>query len=308
MKEVDNVEKIYDLVIIGAGPAGLTASIYAKRAMLDFLFLEKWFPGGEIANTYEVENYPGINYVSGAELADKMIDHTKDLGIKICLESVDEVDFKNPIKKIVTNNRTYFAKTVIISTGASSKKLGVENEEKLSGRGISYCALCDGALFKNKTVAVVGGGDVAVEDVIYLARVAKKVYLIHRRDSLRAAKRYQEKMFQLENVEIIWDSEIRRFNGKDMVESIDVYHKKTKETRTLELNGVFVAIGMKPNVEFLGDALELSEIGAIKTDEFLETSVEGVFAAGDVRDKSLRQIVTSVNDGAVAVSMAQKYL
>lgn len=308
MKEVDNVDKIYDLIIIGAGPAGLTASIYAKRAMLDFLFLEKWFPGGEIANTYEVENYPGINYVSGAELADKMIDHTKDLGIKISLESVDKVDFSQPIKKVVTNNRTYFSKTVIISTGASSKKLGVSNEEKLQGRGISYCALCDGALFKNKTVAVVGGGDVAVEDVIYLSRVAKKVYLIHRRDTLRAAKSYQEKMFKLENVETVWDSEIIKFNGTEIVESIDVYNKNTKETKTLELDGVFVAIGMKPNVEFLENAVSLSEIGAIKTDEYLETSVEGVFAAGDVRDKSLRQIVTSVNDGAVAVSMAQRYL
>ncbi len=302
------MEKVYDLIIIGAGPAGLTASIYAKRAMLDFLFLEKWLPGGEIANTYEVENYPGINYVSGAELADKMIDHTKDLGIKICLESVEEVDFTQKIKKIVTNYNTYYTKTVLIATGASSKKLGLPNEDDFRGRGISYCAVCDGALFKDKTVAVVGGGDVAVEDVIYLSRVAKKVYLIHRRDSLRAAKRYQEKMFKQENVEMIWDSEVTSFNGKDYLESIDVVNKKTKEKIVIEVNGVFVAIGMIPNISFLKDSIKLSETGWIITDEFLETSVEGVFAAGDVRDTSLRQIVTSVSDGAMAVSMAQKYL
>ncbi|XFA99492.1 thioredoxin-disulfide reductase [Candidatus Izemoplasma sp. B36] len=302
------MEKVYDLIIIGAGPAGLTASIYAKRAMLDFLFLEKWLPGGEIANTYEVENYPGINYVSGAELADKMIDHTKDLGIKICLESVEEVDFTKKIKKIVTNYNTYYTKTVLIATGASSKKLGLPNEDDFRGRGISYCAVCDGALFKDKTVAVVGGGDVAVEDVIYLSRVAKKVYLIHRRDTLRAAKRYQEKMFKQENVEIIWDSEVKSFNGKDFLESIDVVNKKTKDKTVIDVNGVFVAIGMIPNISFLKESVKLSETGWIITDEFLETSVEGVFAAGDVRDTSLRQVVTSVSDGAMAVSMAQKYL
>ncbi|MBI9009423.1 MAG: thioredoxin-disulfide reductase [Tenericutes bacterium] len=302
------MDKIYDLIIIGAGPAGLTASIYAKRAMLDFAFLEKWIPGGEIANTYEVENYPGINYISGADLADKMIDHTKDLGIKISLEEVLEVDFKNIIKTIVTNYNTYHAKTVVISTGASSKKLGIDSEEALKGRGISYCALCDGALFKNKTVAVVGGGDVAVEDAIYLSRVAKKVYLIHRRDTLRAAKRYQEKMLSIENVEVLWNSEVTQFNGKDFLQSIDIMNRETKETKNIELEGVFVAVGMEPNVSFLKDEIKTSDGGWIITDDYLETSAKGVFAAGDVRDRSLRQIVTSVSDGAMAVSMAQRYL
>lgn len=302
------MERIYDLIIIGAGPAGLTASIYAKRAMLDFLFLEKWLPGGEIANTYEVENYPGINYISGADLADRMIDHTKDLGIKISLEEVTDVDFTTDIKKIITNYHTYYSKTVIIATGAASKKLGLPSEKTLKGRGISYCALCDGALFKDKIVAVVGGGDVAVEDVIYLSRVAKKVYLIHRRDTLRAAKRYQEKMLKLTNVEVIWNSEIKSFNGTDFLESIDVSNKLKKDTRNIELDGVFVAVGMQPNVSFLKESIKLSKTGWIITDEFLETSAKGVFAAGDVRDRSLRQIVTSVNDGAMAVSMAQKYI
>ncbi len=302
------MDKVYDLIIIGAGPAGLTASIYAKRAMLDFLFLEKWLPGGEIANTYEVENYPGINYVSGAELADKMIDHTQQLGIKILLESVEKVDFSKDTKKIVTDRKTYFAKTVLIATGASSKKLGLPNEENLAGRGISYCAICDGALFKNKVVAVVGGGDVAVENVIYLSRVVKKVYLIHRRDNLRAVKRYQEKMYNLDNVEIIWDSVVTEFNGEEYLESIDILNVMNKEKRNIEVSGVFVAIGMRPNVDYLGDSVELTEANWIKTDDFLETSVKGVFAAGDIRDKSLRQIVTSVSDGAMAVSVLQKYL
>jgi len=276
--------------------------------MLDFLILEKWLPGGEIANTYEVENYPGIHYVSGAELADRMIDHTEQLGVQILLESVEEVDFKQDVKKIVTDRNTYYTKTVIIATGASSKKLGIDGEKEFAGKGVSYCAVCDGALFKNKVVAVVGGGDVAVEDAIYLSRVAKKVYLIHRRDELRAAKRYQERMFKLENVEMIWDSEVIRFNGEEQLKSATVKNIKTDEQRVLELDGVFVAIGMHPNVDYLGGALELAEGNWIKTDEFLETSAAGVFAAGDIRDTSLRQIVTSVSDGALAVNALQKYL
>lgn len=307
-KEVINMDKVYDTIIIGAGPAGLTASIYAKRAMLDFLFLEKWLPGGEIANTYEVENYPGIHYVSGAELADKMIDHTRQLGIRILLESVEKVDFKGDIKTIVTDKNTYHSKTVIIATGASSKKLGVEGEKEFGGKGVSYCAVCDGALFKDKTVAVVGGGDVAVEDVIYLSRVAKKVYLIHRRDELRAAKRYQDRMFKLDNVDVIWNSEVESFNGDEFLKSVTIKNNGTKEKTKLVVDGVFVAVGMWPNVDYLGDALELSDGNYIKTDEFLETSAKGVFAAGDVRDTSLRQIVTSVSDGALAVNALQKYL
>jgi len=302
------MEKVYDTIIIGAGPAGLTASIYAKRAMLDFLFLEKWLPGGEIANTYEVENYPGIHYISGAELADKMVDHTRHLGIEILLESVEKVDFKGDTKTIVTNKNTYHSKTIIIATGASPRKLGVEGEEKFSGKGVSYCAVCDGALFKDKTLAVIGGGDVAVEDVIYLSRIAKKVYLIHRRDELRAAKKDQERMFELENIEVIWDSVVESFNGDEFLESLTVYNKKTKKKTNLGVDGAFVAIGLRPNVDYLGDVVELTDGNYIKTNQFLETSVKGVFAAGDVRDTLLRQVVTSVSDGALAVNALQKYL
>lgn len=302
------MDKIYDLIIIGAGPAGLTASIYAKRAMLDFLILEKWLPGGEIANTYEVENYPGINYISGADLADKMVDHTKELGIKINLEEVLEVDFSKEIKRIITNYHTYYSKTVIIATGASSKRIGLNNEEKYKGKGISYCALCDGALYKDKTVAVIGGGDVAVEDVIYLSRVVRKVYLIHRRDTLKAAKQYQEKMFSLKNVEMIWNSEVIQINGNDYLDSIDIQNNEIDKTRNIKIDGMFIAIGMKPNIDFLKDQIKLTKQGWIITDKYLETSIEGVFAAGDILDKSIRQIVSSVNDGAMAVSYAQKYL
>ncbi len=302
------MEKVYDLIIIGAGPGGISAAIYAKRAMLDFLFLEKWLPGGEIANTYEVENYPGLNNVSGAELADKFVEHAKELGVEIQMESVDRVDFKNEIKKVVTDRGTYLSKTVIIATGASARKVGVPGEEELSGRGVSYCAVCDGALFRGKTVAVVGGGDVAVEDAIYLSRLAKKVYIIHRRDQLRAAKRYQEKMFELANVEPIWDSVVTKFNGDEFLKSVTVKNVKTNELKDLELDGVFVAIGMDPNIDFLGNELELTEGNWIKTDAMLETSSPGVFAVGDVRNTPLRQIVTSVADGALALTALQKYL
>ncbi len=302
------MNKIYDLIIIGAGPAGLTASIYAKRAMLDFLILEKWLPGGEIANTYEVENYPGIHYVSGAELADRMIDHTKQLGIQILLESVESVDFKSEIKRIKTDRNEYLTKTVVIATGASSKKLQVPGEAEYAGKGISYCALCDGALFKGKTVTVVGGGDTAVEDVIYLSRVAEKVHLIHRRDALTAAKSDQERMFELKNVEIHWNSNVLDFHGNDTLESVIIRNNDTNQIEEIKTDGVFVAIGMTPNIGYLLDELDLTTEGWIKTDQFLETSSKGVFAAGDVRDTSLRQVVTSVSDGAMAVSALQKYL
>ncbi len=302
------MEKVYDLIIIGAGPAGITASIYAKRAMLDFLIFEKWLPGGEIANSSEIENYPGINSVSGAELADKMVDHAKQLGVNINLESVESVDLKNDIKKIITDRGTYLTKTVIIATGASAKQLGVKGEEELKGRGVSYCAVCDGALFKGKTVAVVGGGDVAVEDAVYLSRLAKKVYIIHRRDKLRAVKHEQEKMFKLDNIEPVWNSNVVSFNGKEFLESVTVKNKITNETKDLEISGAFIAVGMTPNVDYLGNAVEQIPGGWIKTDSSLETSVKGVYATGDVRDTPLRQVVTSVSDGALAVYALQKYL
>ncbi|MDD3123509.1 MAG: thioredoxin-disulfide reductase [Candidatus Izemoplasmatales bacterium] len=302
------MEKILDLVIIGAGPAGISASIYAKRAMLDFVFLEKWLPGGEIANTYEVENYPGIYNVSGLELSNHMIDHAASLGVTITLEGVDQVDLSGDIKKIVTPKNTYYAKTVIVATGAAPRKLGAIGEEKYIGRGVSFCATCDGALYKNKVVAVVGGGDVAVEDAIYLSRMVKKVYLVHRRHELRAVKTLQEKMFTIPNVEVVWDSVVDEIKGDDYVSSIHTVNKVTKEELSIDVSGVFIAVGMDPNSEFLKGQIVMDDGGWIITNEDCETSLKGVFAAGDVRKKTLRQVVTGVADGAIAVFAAEKYI
>lgn len=302
------MEHIYDLIILGAGPGGLSSAIYAQRAMLDFVILEKWLPGGEIANTFEVENYLGLNKLSGMELADKMVKHVEDLGVKITIDPVVSVDFSQKIKKVVAENNTYYAKTIIIATGASARKLGVKGENRLNGLGVSYCATCDGFLYKNKITAVVGGGDVAVEDAIYLSRVCEKVYLIHRRDNLRAVKALQDRLFKIKNVEIIWDSTVEEISGENFVERITVKNKKTLEYTNIDVNGLFVAVGNSPNIEYLNNQVEQIDGFWIKTNSRLETNIEGVFAVGDVRDTYLRQVVSSVSDGALAVNSLAKYL
>ncbi len=302
------MEHIYDLIILGAGPGGLSSAIYAQRAMLDFVILEKWLPGGEIANTFEVENYLGLNKLSGMELADKMVKHVEDLGVKITIDPVVSVDFSQKIKKVVAENNTYYAKTIIIATGASARKLGVKGENRLNGLGVSYCATCDGFLYKNKITAVVGGGDVAVEDAIYLSRVCEKVYLIHRRDNLRAVKALQDRLFKIKNVEIIWDSTVEEVSGENFVERITVKNKKTLEYTNIDVNGLFVAVGNSPNIEYLNNQVEQVDGFWIKTNSRLETNIEGVFAVGDVRDTYLRQVVSSVSDGALAVNSLAKYL
>lgn len=302
------MEHIYDLIILGAGPGGLSSAIYAQRAMLDFVILEKWLPGGEIANTFEVENYLGLNKLSGMELADKMVKHVEDLGVKITIDPVVSVDFSQKIKKVVAENNTYYAKTIIIATGASARKLGVKGENRLNGLGVSYCATCDGFLYKNKITAVVGGGDVAVEDAIYLSRVCEKVYLIHRRDNLRAVKALQDRLFKIKNVEIIWDSTVEEVSGENFVERITVKNKKTLEYTNIDVNGLFVAVGNSPNIEYLNNQVEQIDGFWIKTNSRLETNIEGVFAVGDVRDTYLRQVVSSVSDGALAVNSLAKYL
>jgi len=302
------LEKVYDLIILGAGPGGLSAAIYAQRAKLDFLLLEKWLPGGEIANTFEVENYLGLNKLSGMELAEKMVNHVQDLGVKITIDPAVQVDFSQPIKKIITENNVYLTKTVIIATGASARKLGVTGENRLNGYGVTYCATCDGFLYKNKVVAVIGGGDVAVEDAIYLSRIAKKVYLVHRRDELRAAKSLQERMLNTPNVEVKWDSTVEEIYGENFVKGIKIKNKLTNKIEDIEVNGVFIAVGNKPNVEYLGNQIELIEGNWIKTDSRLETNVKGVYAVGDIRDTYLRQIAMSVSDGALAVNSLSHYL
>lgn len=297
-----------DLVIIGAGPAGMTAAIYASRAQLNFVLLEKSFAGGQITNTYEIENYPGIKMASGFELTTMFREHVESFGIKIKTEDVTELQLEDEVKTVVTSNNVYKTKTVIVATGASDKKIGVEGEAHYTGRGVSYCATCDGAFYRQKNTVVVGGGDVAVEDAIYLARMCKKVYLIHRRDELRAVKVLQEKLFALDNVEILWDSQLESIEGDDFVNKAVVKNKKTGAITEVDAEGVFIAIGSNPNTGFLKGKVDMDEAGYIKTGEDCMTSVEGVFAAGDLRQKSLRQVITACGDGATAVYGVERFV
>ncbi|TCK87964.1 thioredoxin reductase (NADPH) [Natranaerovirga hydrolytica] len=300
---------IYDLIIIGTGPAGLSAAIYAERAKLKTLLLEKNpMSGGQVVNTYEVDNYPGLPDINGFELGMKFREHAEKLGAQIKSEEVKELDLKSKIKKVVTEQETYETKAIIFSTGAQWRKLGVEGEKALSGLGVSYCATCDGAFFRDKTVAVVGGGDVAVEDAIFLSRFAKKVYLIHRRDELRAVKILQEKLFEIENIEVIWDTVVDKINGKENVTGITITSKKTSETKELAVDGTFIAIGTIPHSDMVKDILETDDYGYIITDENCKTSIDGVFAAGDVRKKLLRQIITAAADGATSVYAIDQYI
>ncbi len=302
------MSEVLDLVIIGAGPAGMTAAIYASRAQMKFVILEKAFPGGQITNTYEIENYPGIKTASGFELTTMMQEHVTHFGIEIKTEDVEDVLLNETIKTVKTSANTYQAKTVILAMGATWKKLGIEGEEAFSGRGVSYCATCDGAFYRNKTTMVVGGGDVAVEDAIYLARMCEKVYLVHRRDELRAVKVLQEKLFELENVETIWDSELIKIEGDQFVNKAEIMNKKTGDSRQIDADGVFIAVGSNPNTEFVRGKVDMDQGGYIATGENCMTNIEGVFAAGDLRQKSLRQVITACGDGATAVYSAERFI
>lgn len=299
----------YDVIIIGAGPAGLTAGIYAARAELKTLLIERFGPGGQILNTYEVDNYPGLPEITGAELGMKMSDHLDKFGIERMMAEVEGIEFAKDNNKVVTDNGTYIGKTVILATGNSPKVLGIPGEEELTGAGVSYCATCDGAFFKKRTVAVIGGGDVAVEDAIFLARGCEKVYLVHRRDELRAAKILQKALFELPNIEVVWDSIPKEINGaaEGMVSGLTIENVKTKEVSVLNVAGVFIAVGNNPNSSYT-DAVDKDEKGFIIADESCKTSLPGVFVAGDLRAKKLRQVSTAVADGANAVYSAQEYL
>lgn len=300
--------EIYDTVIIGSGPAGLAAAIYAERAELNAIVIEKnVVSGGQVLTTYEVDNYPGVQGIGGYDLGMKFREHADSLGAEFVEDEVIRVETDGAVKKVVCTGNTYETKTVIIATGASHRKLGVPGEEELAGMGVSYCATCDGAFFRGKTTAVIGGGDVAIEDAIFLARLCKKVYVVHRRDELRGAKSLQKKLFSLDNVEMVWDSVAQRIEGENKVERLVVSNVKTGETRELELQGVFVAVGISPNSEVFQGTVEM-ENGYIKAGEDCATSCPGIFAAGDVRTKNLRQIVTAVADGANAVTGVERYL
>ena len=307
---------MHDLIIIGAGPAGLSAAIYAARAELDYVLIEENFVnGGQIVDTYEIDNYPGLPGISGMELAEKMAEHAEKLGAEVVNAAVEGLDLTGDVKKVMTDEGTFEAKTVIIASGASHSHLGVPGEESLSGHGVSYCATCDGAFYRGKTTVVVGGGDVAVEDAIFLARGCEKVYVVHRRDELRAVKTLQTALFALPNVEMVWDSNLKSINegsadsgtaGK--VTSVTVVNKNDGSERVIDADGVFIAVGITPRSGFVGTGIETNAGHYIVAGETCETNVPGVFAAGDVRAKQLRQVVTAVADGANAVTSVQRYL
>ena len=294
---------MYDVLIIGAGPAGLGAAVYGARAGLSMAVIDQSpISGGQVLNTYEVDNYLGLMGETGGGISDKFRAHVDKLGTEFIVDEIKLLEDQGEKKIVHGYEKDYEAKALILATGASHSKLGVPGEEELSGMGVSYCATCDGAFFKNKTVAVVGGGDVAVEDAIFLSKICNKVYLIHRRDTLRAVKSLQEKLFAKENVEFIWDSEVREICGTNAVEKIVLYNKKEQQTSELDINGIFIAVGVVPNTDLCKNLVETDERGYIKAGEDCATSCKGIYAAGDIRLKPMRQIITAVADGANAVN------
>lgn len=301
------MDNIRDVIIIGEGPAGLSAAIYAKRAELNTLVIERYGAGGQILNTYEVDNYPGLPGISGFELGTKMSEHADKFSVDRINAEVLSMSLAGDVKDIVTDSGEYRAKSVIIATGNSPRKLEVPGEEELVGCGVSYCATCDGAFFKNRVTAVIGGGDVAVEDAIFLARGCQKVYVIHRRDELRAAKILQSALFELDNVEMVWDSVVTSIEGEDDVTGLQIKNVKSGEDKLIEVSGVFIATGNTPNLPDT-DGLQKDAAGYIVADETCVTNIPGVFAAGDIRTKKLRQVSTAVADGANAVYSVQEYL
>lgn len=294
---------MYDVLIIGAGPAGLGAAVYGARAGLSMAVIDQSpISGGQVLNTYEVDNYPGLMGETGGGISEKFRAHADKLGTEFIIDEIKSLEDQGEKKIVHGYEKDYEAKALILATGASHSKLGVPGEEELSGMGVSYCATCDGAFFKNRTVAVVGGGDVAVEDAIFLSKICNKVYLIHRRDTLRAVKSLQEKLFAKENVEFIWDSEVREICGTNAVEKIVLYNKKEQQTSELEINGIFIAVGVVPNTDLCKELVETDERGYVKAGEDCATSCKGIYAAGDIRLKPMRQIITAVADGANAVN------
>lgn len=300
---------LYDVIIIGSGPAGLAAAIYAQRAKLSCVILEReYMSGGQVVNTYEVDNYPGLPGIGGFELGMKFREHGEKLGAEFVHAEMKSIIIEEAVKRVITDKGEFEARAVILAMGAAYRKLNVPGEKELTGMGVSYCATCDGAFFKGRTVAVVGGGDVAAEDALFLARVCEKVYLIHRRDELRAAKILQEKVLSCNNIEMIWDTEVAELCGDDHLESARLRNKKTGEESKLILDGIFIAVGTVPNTQQVKGLVEMDEGGNILADENGYTSVPGVFAAGDLRRKQLRQIITAAADGANAITSVTNYL
>lgn len=297
---------MYDIVIIGAGVAGLTAGIYAKRANKTVLILEKKSYGGQIINASNIENYPGEEHISGFDLATKLYNQNKSLGVDIFYEEAKNIKKENKEFIIETNKNTYRSKALIIATGTNNRKMNLTNEDNLIGKGISYCATCDGNFYKNKVVAVVGGGNTALEDALYLSNICKKVYLIHRRDKFRADSKTVEELSKKDNIEVILNSNVTNLIGNDHLEMIEVTSNDKKNN--LEVAGLFIAIGQIPESALLNGKIEIDESNYIISNENCHTNIEGAFVAGDVRQKNLRQLVTATSDGAIAATEAINYI
>lgn len=299
----------YNTVIIGGGPAGYTAALYAARAGLSVIVLEMLAPGGQMATTTEIDNYPGFDEtVDGFDLAQKMKAGAERFGAESEFAEVTSLELEPVPKKVHTTSETFEADTVILSTGAAPRELGVEHEGELRGRGVSYCATCDGMMYRNKTVIVVGGGNTAAEDALYLSKLCKKVYIVHRRDRLRASAAYQKQLEQAENVEFVWNSHVTKLIYDNVITGAEITNRVTGEKSELDANGIFIAVGRIPNNALFKDQIELDEEGYVVADETTKTNIPGVFAAGDIRRKPLRQIVTAASDGAVASKFVEEYL
>ena len=303
------MDKIYDMIIIGGGPAGYTAALYGARAGLSTLVMEKMAVGGQMALTDKIDNYPGFeDGIEGLSLGEKMKNEAERSGARTVFATVLSADLKSDPKVIKTSDDIFYGRTVVIATGAEPRELGVAMEKELVGRGVSYCATCDGMFFKGKTVVVVGGGNTAAADILLLSRVASKVFVVHRRDTLRASKIYHETLMKAENVEFCWDSQVTGILSDDKVTGVRIKNINTGDERNLSCDGIFVAIGRKPASELAAGQLDLDERGYVITDESTKTNIPGVFAAGDVRTKVLRQVITAASDGAMAAHYAEEYL
>lgn len=302
------MSQIYDVIVIGGGPGGYTAALYAARANLSVAILEKLTPGGQMGTTDVIDNYPGFPQgVNGFELAMQMKEGAERFGAKTLLAEVTQVELAGEIKTVHTTEGVFQAPTVILASGAHPRELGLPGEQELRGRGVSYCATCDGMFYRNKTVAVVGGGNTAVSDVLYLSRLCEKVYLIHRRDQLRASKVYLDPLQKAENVEFVWDSQVKELLHGDTITGLRVHNKKTGQDWDLSCEGVFVAIGHIPNTELYRGQVDLDEAGYVLAGETTKTNLPGVFAVGDLRKKPLRQVITAASDGAVAAHFIEEY-
>ena len=300
---------MYDTIIIGAGPAGMTAALYAARSNLKVALLERGIPGGQMNNTADIENYPGYANISGPELAEKMFEPLENLGVEHLFGLVEKIEDRGNFKEIITEDERFETKTVIIASGANHRHLGVPGEEDYNSRGVSYCAVCDGAFFRDEDLLVVGGGDSAVEEAIFLTRFAKSVTIVHRRDELRAQKVLQDRAFANEKIRFVWDSVVESIHGDERkVTGVTFKNVKTGETSQADFGGIFIYVGLDPVSEFAADLGITDEAGWILTDHQMKTSVAGIYAVGDVRQKDLRQITTAVGDGAIASQEAYKYL